>query len=277
MTTYNYEEIKAPTFTINDRGMSAKRLIRLYEWGLVDDFLADFLGTQYQAGDQVGRISTVTFPGYDHLHLKSVTVRPFNDDLGGENSYGVAVCDGGAEIELLYETISYDTKQEDSDDPETYLTHDVDVQQQMMTYGNSSLKWEHGTDTQVPSDILPGFPMTIVNHTLTWHFVPNPPLDRWYSLVGKCNDSTFLSHDAETVLFAGVNVTRQTNYDGSYKSEVRMTFQARIVDGTLESGAGDAIGWNHFLRQDGKWDRILDKQGNKLIPTTDFSDIFRYA
>jgi len=208
--------------------------------------------------------------------LRSVKIDPFEPKrVDSDNAYGVATCESGAVIVLNYSTVDYNTDPQDQgDDPTTWLTWDTDVQQQYITHTQSGMKWE-SDNGQVPNDVLPGFPVTLINHTLTWHRVPDPPLAFWSGFVGTCNSSEFLDHPAETVLFSGFTKTTQSNTDGTRSSEVEMTFQARIVHGTPV--AGSTIGWNHFLRPSGQWDRIVTQTGEKPVKTADLSLIFQYS
>jgi len=277
--SYSTEEIVAPSFSIDQGGITVVRKIRLHNWSDVDGYITDLFAGGAATGGEPFRSSIATYPGRDALLLRGVRIEPFEPDrVDTDDSYGVATCDSGALITLNYSTVSFNMNPDEQDpsDPTTWLSWDTDVQQQILTHGQSGMKWE-SDDTQVPNDILPGFPVTIVNHTLTWHRVPDPPLDHWYDYVGKCNSSSFLDHDTEQVLFSGFTKSTQSNTDGTRSSEVRMTFQARIVHGTLETGAGSVIGWNHFLRPNGKWDRIVTKNDDKPIKTADLSEIFEYT
>jgi hypothetical protein len=276
---YDLEELQAPTYDISERGITATRRLRLYDWADVDEYIDDLFPGGVPTGDNPYRPGQSTFPGRSALILRSVKVEPFDaNNISGTDSYNRAVCGSGADITLEYGTVDYDEQSNpdsNPDDPTTWMSHDISVQQQYMTHALSGLKWSTG-GAAVHEDVLPGFPITMINHDLTWHNVPNPPLSTWYTYVGKCNSSTFLGHAAERVIFSGFNAGRQAKTDGSVSYECRLTFQARICQGGTNA---DAAGWNHFLDPStGAWDRIVTKTGsNKIIPEADLNDIFKYS
>lgn len=276
--SWTTEEIRAPEFKITQSGITATRKIHLYDWDDLDDYIDNLFSGGAATGGEPFRSSIATYPGREALLLRGIDIAPFEPNrVNTDNAYGVATCDAGALITLNYGTVDYETSSdEQGDDPTTWLSWDTDVQQQYLTHGQTTMKWE-SDDSQVQNDILPGFPVTLVNHTLTWHRVPNPPMLYWYGFVGKCNSGTFLRHGAETVLFSGFQKSTQANTDGTKSSEVKMTFEARIAHGTLVDGAGSTIGWNHFLNKDGKWDRIVTQNGDKPVTTADLNNIFSYT
>jgi len=280
MGSYTTEELGPPTYKVTANKITATRRQRLTSWSDVNDYIDELFASGVETGSMPWRPAFTTLPGHDHLVLQSVDVKPFTEKVDANDSDGLATCGGGAELTLQYSTLDYQDDEDDQnqDDPTTWLSHSVDGSQQVLTHGQSSMKWA-SDDAQVHPDIAPGFPITIVTHNLTWHAVPNPPLATWYGLLGKCNAATFLTHHGpETVLFSALNATKTTKTDGTRTYEAKMTFLARVIHGTVVDG--DDAGWNHFLRPDGanagKWERILKQNDEKPIPTGDFTTLFSY-
>ena len=256
--SYTTEEISAPVYEITDKGIKATRKQRLANWSDVDEYVDDLAS------------GLGTFPGRSQLFLQVVRIQPFDENnISGLDRYGRAKCGSGAEIILEYATREADPQEPpDPADPTTWMSHEMEVQQQYITHAQSSLKWQSDSK-QVPDDVLPGFPVTIVNHSITWRNYGNPPFATWYDYVGKVNSASFLGHGEETVLFSGFSASKQLKTDGSIDYEIKMTFQARIVH-----KSGSTIGWNHFLREDGSWDRIVDKGDDKIIDDANLNDLF---
>lgn len=297
MTT---EEIQAPTFRVTPTGITARRELKI-DWDEVDSFIDNNAGTTVAAGTEILRVGSSKFPGKDHLILDEITVEPFigPDNVRENDVNGVATSEF-ARVFLDYRTLSYDqdetsdTSDQPDDLPETtYITYEANGSQQEITHSNWALGWEFANDNSkhtLPEDAKPGFPISIIDHTITWHKVPQPPWATIYSTLGKTNNAAFLGHPQDVVLFVGFNATRQATSEGLRQWELRYNFKARIIHGAqgVIGVAGlkdttDNPGWNHFLRPDPAagdppWHRIrIDPTSadKPLIDQADFSTLFQ--
>ncbi len=289
--SYEVEELTAPSLDVTDDSLSASRSLKITPYSSIFDYLADLYGINFVAGGTVVRGGMVTFPGKPWLILKSVGVEPFNDEfITGVDGNGLATTDE-ARVTLKYEAAAFGQGDEDDnqpdDSPGAYMTWKVTGSQSMLTHSLSSLEWEEANDDGVkalPEDMNPGEPISIITHDVTWHQVPRIPWATIRSCLNRTNDGDFLSAtDAETILFKSFEFTQTTHIDGSIKFELVYHFAERIVDGAgLDGGNPVAVGWNHFLRPDAgaaqaDWQRIVNKSGDKLLPPTDLSALFRFT
>jgi hypothetical protein len=305
LSDFTLEETKAPTFRIDRNGMTAVREFLLTPWADTTVLLEDVLGSQQVTGGSLLRTGADTFPGKDWLILESVEIEPIVDTRVNEvDANGVATCDQGAKVVANYKTQEYDQASgggQGSDQPtdnpvDTYYTLRVRGSNQMITHSAAAVEWELvGADLenqQVPPDIKPVHPISILNVSITWHNVPDPP---WVAIItgmGTTNESVFLGLQPGLWLFTGFNANRSSNPDGSRKWEIEYEFDARIVDkmqqvGQWKDETGTNVatipGWNFFLRpdpweNDNPWQRIVDKKSQSpLIAKSDYADLFAFV
>lgn len=288
-------EIKVPTFTYTRDGATAKRVFWLQEYDELDDVLESYFGTTFAAGGQIVQGELLTFPGKPWLILDTIDIRTHDeDDITGTDSNGVAYSNGGWILDLSYTTPEFDQDELNNDNqdlPETpndtFLTVRTTLSGQIMTIPNEGLEWLTANDdssTDVGSNTNAGIVVPMIAYQLTWHFVVNPNWSAIRAGIGTVNSTTFLGHPAESVLFEGLESSRQYQVDGTRKWEITFRFVAKDLKYTdPTTGTTSTAGWNHFYRSDPgagdpNWQQIVVKSGLKdIYVSTDLNELFSTA
>lgn len=209
-------------------------------------------------------------PRVGYLHVDSVDIMPWppNPGTNGFSYNGLIVDYVEAIVAIKYSPLPYDSS--------TLITRKSTYSAEVQLQPASGIKWQDTDDPVKSSDTQVGKVVPMVDHTFEFHRVaPNRegPLDSVVrSLVGMVNTSTYSGIPAETLLFKGASKTWTIDSTGNQTFTYGMQFKERsLKDDT------DAWGWNHFYRnEDGKYARILTKEGNLMYATTNqFSNLFQ--
>ncbi len=269
----------------------------------LQEYLIANLGTSFAAGNVIVRNPIKTFPGIPLLFLDNADVEEFGDDAIGEggtttDSFSVAIPKNGWRIKENYKSPDFDQgpqeglpENNNQDLPplptDTFLTVSTSLGMEILATDKSGLEWalanaagnkQLGVNTTIAEFV----PTETLN--LSWHRVRFPPWTNIRALRGKLNQATFLGHEAETVMFLGLDASRE--YQINAVRQWRLDYKFAIKEVKFEDPAfpGQFItaGWNHFLRPDADatspdtWQIILRKAGvaNRIYLTDDLTGLF---
>lgn len=275
------KQISVPTYSVKDSEILATRKLLIPDWGDVEEFIDDNIGSSALTPGGFVLSQHTSFPGKEWLHLDTIDIKPFTNSVDAVDIEGVVTCSGGAEATLKYKTLASDPSvfSGGGDDPDLpdvpLLEHSVSTSIQVIKVPNAGLKWETSTN-KVPTDLSPAISVPVLEHRLTMHRVSNPPWTNILATLGSVNDDDFLGHIQDTVLFAGVNGTRGIRFtDGAIQQRrwtMKYTFQARVHNTTSVG----LITWDDFYNaKESKWERVKLNNDNFLLKESDFDLIFK--
>lgn len=209
-------------------------------------------------------------PRVGYLFVESVDIQPWPPNPGTSGfSYNSYIVDyNEALVTIKYSPLPYDTS--------TLITRKSTYSAEVQLQPASGIKWQDTDDPVKSSDTQVGKVVPMVDHTFEFHRVPpnrEGPLDAVVrSMVGMVNSSTYSGIPTETLLFKGASKTWSIDTQGQQTFTYGMQFKER----SLKDG-GNTYGWNHFFRnEDGKYAKILTKDGNLVYATTgNFSNLFQ--
>jgi hypothetical protein len=264
-------------YTATENGVKAVWTRRIEDWSDVSAKVDEAYGADVNVAGNSWRIGVSTLPGRDWMVLKSVDIDFWDDKPGADDDDGLPTCDVGAKLVMTFETLQYEIIA--VGEGETFLTHTVDSTVNMMTLPSGQLKWE-SDNGRIPRDLVPGFPVVMVQHQFQWHNIFDPPLANLYEYGGKINSTAFLGHAIGTVLFnkIGATYTMTTNQKKRYTLTLGCT--ARLIKG--EAYDGQPITWNHFLRSDAgeglnPWEEILYRSDaapqTRVLPRAELNNL----
>lgn len=285
--SYTIKEIRVPDIEITRDSTTAKRRFRLDNWSSIEEFVSDLDGSVKINGNIVTRTGFATYPGKPWLLMKSIKIGSLApSDVGDKNSFGVAgAMPGHTVVDVDYETVPFDQSGQQNDDPDIpqlFMTHEINTSTQMVTHSTSSFKWEkenNAGSTEIPPDILPGFPVTLIDHRISWENLPHVNWGAIGRTLNRVNSTVFLGHPVETVWFGSFTASRARSSDGLPRWKLGFDFKARLI----EPAKGIIPGWNHFLRPnpkeaDSPWQKILIKNTEKpILALADLNDAFKFA
>lgn len=115
----------------------------------------------------------------------------------------------------------------------TILTIDGDIGADYVTLPSGIWQWAIDDVALASSDITPGIIVPNESLSMMWHRVPSPPWDTMRSLRGRVNDSYFMGHAPETVLFMGARYGRDFQIIDSGLWKISCQFAIKEVVGTV--------------------------------------------
>lgn len=303
----DFEEIAAATLNITTKGATAQRFLKI-AWEDITNFVDEYMGGAKLVGGSLTYQAPVSFPGFPLLILDEIDMEPMVDRVVTDGS--VSICDEGVKVTLSYKTKDFETAEDPTrsflkEPTNIYLSHRINGSMQTITHANSAVRWElegatvekpDGNEfkpTTVPDDIKAFIPIVVIDHELTWHNIPQPPILAIYSQVGTLNIDEFLGHAPGTVLFSNFSLSAEASPNGKRLWEVQYTFSGRIVKQLMSfkknTGTGQTqvvsgpVTWDAFLRPDpdtnhNPWQRIIQTGDRRpLIEQTDFTRLFKFS
>jgi hypothetical protein len=262
-----FEELAgSPTFNF-ERGKGTAIRVGKVPWALIPTFLGLALPGAILRGPLIFIPLLPSYPGNNFLLVKSVAIKPFFDDAVLPTNLNPASYPD-AEVTVNYSTPEFDQQNPGNDgpgpQPTTFLTWKVSVSGEFLVWPTSALTWQLPRDpsldgsqaalsmkqTIVGPDVQVGIVMPNIEHQLSWESVPFPPWSQIRRNVGKVNAYSFIGAAPETLLFLGVEASREMTTSGTrmWKLEYKMTEKNNNA-----INPKNPYGWNHFLRPDGQY------------------------
>jgi hypothetical protein len=283
MTVYREELEGSPTISFDRKGGKAKRMFAI-AWNDYVEFAAEFLPSAFAAGNAGIIPPAASFPDLPWLIAESVEIEPHNPaGISGldedPNTYP-----GGAKVTVNYSTSEFDQNKDDKGDKngpggengstggqaETFVSHRISIGGEFLILPSSSLLWEQGftplataknptpvATYAVTEDVHAGIIVPLIEHQITWHFVPSPPWRAIRQLMGHVNAYEFAGSPIETLLFLGVEASREITSEGTKAWSLDYKFSEKNYNPNLDA---NPQGWNFFLRQNtGLFERLNKK------------------
>ena len=286
-----YQELEgSPKITMNREGGSATRVV-LINWGDINNFILEV----FPKGN-FGFPLTASFPGYRWLRAQSIDIEPWFAEAPRGYGEPVNVYVSGARV-----TVNYAPNKIDDVEEQTFVEQEISSSAEFLTWPNQGVRWQTtpsgevvacgqyvgkpGTistsdidkrkSTLLSEEIKVGIVIPIIERTMTWHYVTNPPWVNIRNCLGKLNDRTWQGAPKETVLFGGFSASRQTTSLGIKAWKLTYKFQEKCLnypvpkpykklkDGQMVTVTPEPEGWNHFLRPMGlksRFDRVIYEQ-----------------
>jgi hypothetical protein len=288
MTLLFKELAGSPTETYGELGMTAqRRLLCAYEDRL--KAVAVLLGQ----GGVLGGQPAAAYPGRPAACAVEVRVEPFEkrpddqgqfDDLTADlNNYSNQFAQLIVDYEMLDSALGVKLPKVHKS---TILSYRMDFGGEYIRLPGQSLQWQSGATIPVPPEVVPTLRIPVVEHHVTWHRVLDPPWDAIRSCAGAINSADFMGAAAETVLFDGAKASREFTGMDSFLApqfgwKITYVFREKAIKVLAASGSGTTYGWNHTYRDlpapQSCWDRLVDRCGNTLYTTVDFTPLFQFA
>jgi hypothetical protein len=162
----------------------------------------------------------------------------------------------------------------------TLLTYRLDLGKEHIILPAESMLWSSDASLPVPPEAVPTIRVPISEHHVTWHRAVNPPWTAIRACLGTVNGAEFLGAAPETVLFDGATAQRQfLGVDALRQPQFGWQIGYVFREMTIKAG-GNLYGWNHRYRplpqDDPGWDKLVDRHGNSLYRSADFSSLFEF-
>lgn len=254
MALNSYDEIGTPTYKVTRNGATGTQTFKI-PWDQIDAVVAE-LFPPFAAPR--------SFPGRVFMYATDVDIEPWMPDsptglgeIPAEYEF--------ARITINYSTLSFDQdpatqnnndgsdspggddqkgpgKDEDSD--ATFLSFRTSIGGEYITYPSGALEWTSDQE-DVTDEVQAGVVVPIIEHSVTWHNCALPPWAKIRATVGRVNNAQYFGAGVGTLLFLGVEASRELTSDGEKQWELEYRFSEKNV-GTEASPKG----WNYFLRPD---------------------------
>ena len=282
MTVAFKELAGSPVETYGPDGMKAQRVL-LCEWDdrelLVEQLVGD--------GDEYGGRSRAQYPDKPHVVAIRVRCEPFADDVTpqalSELTEGLNRYNGFAKVTVSYELLAPSDRQDlPTIEQGTFLTYRQQPGGETMVLPGHALAWAGAAAVPVPPEAVPALHVPIVEHHFTWHRVVNPPWEAIRLCVGTVNDAALMDAAASTVLFIGATAEREfIRFDDLADSALGWRIGYIFREKSVKTAGGSIVGWNHAYRSlpadDPGWDELVDTAGNRVYPSSNFSQLFQFA
>lgn len=289
-----YEEIEgSPTFRADRDGFSATQIYHM-AWIDIDAFLDESFPLPVRGGFAYQYVRERTFPGTDWLFTKSVSIEALNPEKPTAGPQ-INVYDDGAKVTIDYatRTIELDTEGGRGGSPTgadtgTLQTHQMSIGGEAMILPIGAFGWEFDNPPLLPfkpaqtEDVRVSKIIPMIEHSLSFEYVPHPPFTTIAAMIGTVNSATLLFNaQPETLLFLGADATRRVTPQGTEAWKLEYRFSQKIVKGRV---AGDiyegyeavAIGWNHFFHPGYmRWDKLQTTDGDNVYKTANFAPLFQ--
>ena len=255
---FDVEELEgSPILEVDDEGIHATRVFRVPQWESWRAFAGALLGRYELLGGQVVYEPPAVFPGFSNLFVQRIRVEPMDP----ANPRGRATLEGrtaqypecGARVTAEYRT-AYDGEgvsrlKLPRVSEGTYITYQANTGVEFEATPSRLWQWDDGSNEPLPDDVRPQVVRPQSVHVVTWHRVLNPPFGLISQMRGYVNEGEMFGAAAETVLFAGAQLTRQFHFvDNGGFWRVRYTF----IESTKPFANGMGVGgWNHFAKRAG--------------------------
>ena len=286
-----FEEIDdSPHFNAGPRGeMGATRKFKI-AWGNVEEFLVELL-----FGGVFGL--PAQFPLFPALRVSGVDMVPLIEAPQGgvlTNHQTQNSTHDFALVTVTYGPGENNTTSQDLPDG-TWAEYDMQFAGEFVEVQGQFLKYASDNE-RLPADVHPVVRVPAIDHVIRWHRVPAPPFEHIANLDGLVNanewkvPATGMWMAAETLLFMAPSLSRSYDvkneqrtwtmeYRFRQKSPKYMATTAAARGGIkATSGTSETVyGWNHVLRKDGTWDRVVNATtGDRLYQSGDFAQLFTF-
>jgi hypothetical protein len=302
MTLVPYEELEnSPNVTYNRRGGSAVRKVRI-DWGNIDAFLTEIF--PYNP-------NWAFLPGFPWLVVTEASIAPFDPARPNGMYEEINTYPTGALVTVNYtvspmlgymQDVAYGGEgsgpggshgSSGGSSQTTLLSHKVSLGGEYLNLPGLGLAWATAADRSgpyIPADVVgPLFRVTeevhvgvivpTIEHSITWHQVLWPNWPGFRKCIGCVNQYTFAGAPPETLMFLGVEGSREIGNTG--QSNWTLTFKFSEKNTSPQSTT--PTGWNCFFRPDaqaagGSWQLMVRKNGDPIFPLVDFGNlIFVYG
>jgi hypothetical protein len=282
MTVAFKELAGSPVETYGPDGMKAQRVL-LCSWDDREAVVEQLLGDVYQYGGS-GR---ARYPDKPDVVAIRTRCEPFADDLApqvlSELTEGLNRYNGFAKITVSYELlVPSDREDLPAVEAGTFLTYRQQPDDETVILPGHALAWAGAAGVPVPPEAVPAIRVPLVGHHFAWHRVVSPPWEAIRSCVGTVNAAAFMGAAAGTVLFAGATAQREfIRFDELADPALAWSIGYLFREKSVKTGGGSVAGWNHAYRSlpadDPGWDELVDANGNRPYPSSDFSQLFQFA
>jgi len=273
----SYEEIHGSRREFwGDENIVAQRKLKC-AWDDRHDLAAELRGyLRNSGGGNVQYMQPQSFPGYNNLFVKSVTIEPFNPGPIASTVDTTVLEYDEAELLVEYENIGNlsDTDDDDTDElnEELLITESLQTSVEFLTVSNRKLSWDAGGTEPLEIDESPGIMVYMLEWIYTVHHMPYIP-EAAISYTGYVNSTSVYSPSldvtfaAETLLYKGCEPSRQVTDMGIKAWEITYRYAYR------------ARGWNKFPKAGGgtyDFQSIYNDSGveEKPYPSANFNVLF---
>jgi len=282
MTVAFKELAGSPLETYGPDGMKAQRVL-LCGWDDRELVVEQLLGDGYEYG---GR-SRAQYPGKPDVVAMRTRCEPFTDDLApqvlSELTEGLNRYNGFAKVTVSYELlVPSDREDLPAVEQGTILTYRQQPGGETMVLPGHALAWAGAAEAPVPPEAVPPIHVPVVEHHFTWHRVVRPPWEAIRQCMGTVNEAAFMGAAAATVLFAGATAEREfIRFDELANPALAWWIGYLFREKAIKTPGGSVVGFNHAYRSlpadDPGWDELVDANGNRPYPSSDFSQLFQFA
>lgn len=295
--------LRPPRFQATQQRLVATRELRAAPSSVANAFselstyFEENLGTTFAAGDVTVQNPIKTMPSFDQLFLEDINVEEFGDEAIGDSgvtldSNGLEVPKNGWRLTETYRTPTFEQgqtltlpSQELDDMPDlptdTFLTVRISLGMEMLAIDKAGLEWQladNNGNKAIGVNTLPAVLVPTETINMTWHRVRYPPWTNIRALRGKLNEAVFFGHPVGTVMFLGLDGTREYQINGVRQWQLDYKFAVKEVKETA-NGVIIVAGWNEFYRpnpatNDPHWQTILKKSGVSIYEFGDLTQLF---
>jgi hypothetical protein len=295
--TIPFQELEgSPQLTMDRSGGTKGQRIFLCDWTQLNTALADLFPYPWEGFTELS-----LFPGFGWMLAHTAKFEPFDpsdpDGTGqSENTYTHA----GAKITVDYEWADWKDGVNDknspgkdkgptngekgTDDNPVTVTWETAIGGEFLVLPQQGVQWATDPEGKAapPGPVAPGkfdlaenvhcgIVIPTLEHTITWHFCFTPPWDNIRYCVGKVNSNDFLGAPEGTLLFAGAEVHREWDQNGTKTCTLKYKFS--------EKNMGDSDspkGWNYFFRPEtGQFELLVKKSdGDPMYGDAGFTSLF---
>lgn len=257
------------------RGKTTGQRIFKCRWSDVESIIAIIFPDPSLSGQLNVIPEAEPFPTDSSIVAHSVKIDPFfPDNIGIVSANSFPATYDFAKLTIDYESPTYNqtnTQQEANNGPggsqgsaggetQTFITHKVTVSADFVTWPASALEHKDNSDPseadtggghekKIPEDQRYAVVIPLIEHNITWHYVRFPPWSAIRWLIGNVNAYWFAGAAPETLLFAGMDASR----DVTSKGVQCWTMSYKFLEKNMNQmdPTSNAFGWNHYIRCNG--------------------------
>ena len=261
--TIDYEILtdSPPTeqFSVSNEDANTATVHMKCDWDDRMDLRDQLMGVYERSGlHAVGFDRPQQYPDDETLEVVSVGIVPFGTHRGGSvgTKTSLRLLYDNAELTVRYGRRPWNVEQVEGDFPTVLMSESIEPTMEFaeIPAGKLYWNWASATDPTLNTPIAQAEGISIPFYSIAW----NVTIHRWikpsadvFNLVGSVNNAAIRSNSlgynfpAESLLYAGSRLERDTTSKGVQAYRVTMAFKLKIW------GAAWNKYWNHFL-QSGK-------------------------
>lgn len=219
-------------------------------------------------------------------HIDGLPIDPFGVDSDAPSAaYGKI-----AEVSIQYEASKDNNKDENKDDPTTFLEISSKASGEFITTNAPAGKWVDDSNAIPGQEIetdnkRPTMPVTItipeIEWTVRWPNIPDgffgEVIRRMRQTLGRVNSETLgilYNAPAETLLFVGWSHSEEYTWRTEDPDDaIRATLELSFLEKHIQDGAA-IYGHNHFWKDGEGWQKLMFDGTNYVYKSFDFSLLF---